>query len=427
MKERLERLKEVLVIQSESYKQWRMFAYIIRKLKAMGIKFFVLDGCIYATKGDAKVYPCAVAHMDTVHDICEDLTILQVGHKLTGFNRYTMKQSGIGGDDKVGIYIALECLRHFDNFKVVFYRDEEVGCAGSYDSYMDFFDDVSFVLQADRRGNSDFITRAGGTQLSSKQFKKAMSPILKQYRYSCTDGMMTDVMALKENGLKISCANISCGYYEPHFKYEYVDIRDVDNCLAMMIDMFTKYGSIKFPHTVERIGFKYGREESDGYGGGWSKHSRWNNTLGRWDSEGDTYDYRKDFSTIDDNGAGKKRYVDMNHDEKNEFWKSVNKGKTKLEDTDYSIELNNWQNLSEKERQDLWDKMDSTSVRPADGDEGEDFIGDGTDSKTPTSKNYSNLGVFGYCDNCNRGKLVLYEKGIGGYLCQECRPLYIDK
>ncbi len=422
MKERLERLKEVLVIQSESYKQWRMFAFLIRKLEALGVKYFVIDGNIYAQKGEAKVFPCAIAHMDTVHDIVEDLTILEVGHKLTGFNRYTMKQSGIGGDDKVGIYIALECLRHFDNFKVAFYRDEEVGCDGSYDSYMGFFDNVSFVLQADRRGNSDFITRASGTQLSSKQFKKAMSPIIKKYGYSYNDGMMTDVMALKENGLKVSCANISCGYYEPHMKNEYVDVRDVDQCLHMMIEIFTKYGSTKFHHTIERIGR---------YGGGWSKHSKWNNLHNRWDSEGDTYDYRRDFSTIDENGAGKKRYVDMNDKEKDEFWKNINTGKTKLEDTDYSVELNNWRSLSEKERQELWDKMGAedtaVSFRPAEDDEGEDFVGDGTDHKEPKSKDYVKMGVFGYCDNCNREKLVLYEKVIGGYLCQECRPLYIDR
>ena len=83
-----------------------MFAFIIRKISGMpNVSFFVQDGNIYITKGEAKNYPCVVAHMDTVHKIVEDLYVLQVGHKLTGFNRIKMEQTGIGGDDKVGIFI----------------------------------------------------------------------------------------------------------------------------------------------------------------------------------------------------------------------------------------------------------------------------------------------------------------------------------
>ena len=66
------KLIEVLKIQSESYNQWRMFAYLIRQLKAAGCQYYTYNGCIYATKGSADLYPCIVAHMDTVHDIVED-------------------------------------------------------------------------------------------------------------------------------------------------------------------------------------------------------------------------------------------------------------------------------------------------------------------------------------------------------------------
>ena len=44
---------------------------------------------------------------------------------------------------------------------------------------------------------------------------------------------MTDVMALKENGIKCSVANMSCGYYNPHMPNEFVDVYDVENCLEM--------------------------------------------------------------------------------------------------------------------------------------------------------------------------------------------------
>jgi len=104
------KLIEVLSIQTESYNQFRMFAYIIQQLKKLQCEITVVDGCIYAVKGYADTYPCIVSHMDTVHDICEGLTVVKVGNNLTAINPVTMQQTGIGGDDKVGVYIALQAI-----------------------------------------------------------------------------------------------------------------------------------------------------------------------------------------------------------------------------------------------------------------------------------------------------------------------------
>lgn len=235
----MKRLKEVLKIQSESGNQWLMFAYIVRRLKSLGIDYYVYNGCIYAQKGEAKTFPCIVSHMDTVHDIVSDLTVLEIEGKLTGFNAKTMKQTGIGGDDKVGIFIALECLESFSNIKAVFFRDEEIGCDGSYDPHHEFFDDCGFVLQCDRKGYGDFIIDASGTKLSGKDFQKAVKPTLQRYGYDFENGMMTDVMALKECGIKCAMANISCGYYNPHSASEYVIIKEVSLVLQMVKELIT--------------------------------------------------------------------------------------------------------------------------------------------------------------------------------------------
>lgn len=234
------KLIEVLQIQSESYNQFRMFAYLIRQLKKLGCQYYVDNGNIYATKGNASNYPCIVAHMDTVHDIVENLTVIEIAGNLTGFNRSTMQQTGIGGDDKVGIFIALQCVENFENIKVAFFRDEETGCNGSYDADVKFFNDCNFILQCDRKGNRDFVTNASGIKLSGKDFQKDIKYILKQYGYGCTNGMMTDVMALKEIGIECSMANISCGYYNPHCENEYVNVLDVINCLNMVIHIITQ-------------------------------------------------------------------------------------------------------------------------------------------------------------------------------------------
>jgi hypothetical protein len=234
----MERLMEVLSIQTTSYNQWRMFAYIIRRLKGIdNVSLYTHNGNIYATKGVSDTYPCMVSHMDTVHDIAEDLHPIECWGAITGLNRVTMEQSGIGGDDKVGVYITLEMMERFDVMKVAFFRDEEVGCAGSYEADLSFFDDCRFVLQCDRKGNDDFVTVASGVDLSSCDFQEAVAPIINSYCYKFAHGMMTDVMALKQMGVQCSVANMSCGYYRPHSHDEYVEVADVDNCMDMCISI----------------------------------------------------------------------------------------------------------------------------------------------------------------------------------------------
>jgi hypothetical protein len=188
--------------------------------------------------------------MDTVHRIVEDLHVIQAGNLLTGFNAVSMQQTGIGGDDKVGLFIALECLEQFDEIKVAFFRDEEIGCQGSYIANMDFFTDCSMVLQCDRQGNDDFVIDASGTELSGMEFQDSIQHIIDDFGYHYECGMMTDVMALKEMGLGVPCANMSCGYYRPHCADEYVNVKDVENCMNMVFQIFLEFGSVPFKHVA---------------------------------------------------------------------------------------------------------------------------------------------------------------------------------
>ncbi len=255
-----EKLKEILAIQTYTGRQWRMFAYLIRKLKGMECELFTYNGCIYVTKGNSELYPCVVAHMDSVHPIVKNKTILEIGDNLIAYNFHKMKQTGIAGDDIVGVFIALQCLEMFDNIKIVFFRDEESGCEGSMNTHDEFFDDVSFILQCDRQKYGDFITDIGNTQLSSKEFQDDVFPIIKKYGYSFTDGMMTDVMQLKENHILPSMANISCGYYNPHTNEEYVNVPQVGKCLLMVKDIIYSLGSNSYPCEYKRPSYKkYGK------------------------------------------------------------------------------------------------------------------------------------------------------------------------
>jgi putative aminopeptidase FrvX len=256
---RLQKLTEILSKQSHTYEQFRTFRYVVTYAAKLGCSYYVKDGNVYITKGDADYFPCVVAHMDTVHEIVENLTPVNLNGRIFGMNLVTMELAGIGGDDKVGIFIALQCLEKFENIKIAFFRDEEYGCIGSYECDNDFFDNVGYVLQCDRQGNSDFITSISSVKLSSKAFQKTIKPILKNHSYNFANGGMTDVLALKENGISCSVANMSCGYYNPHSENEYVSIKDTFDCLDMVIEIIEFLGCNLFAHTPEISGRKYGR------------------------------------------------------------------------------------------------------------------------------------------------------------------------
>jgi hypothetical protein len=169
---------------------------------------------------------------------------------LFAFNSEKGKQVGIGGDDKVGIWIALEMLKSQEAIKCAFFHSEEVGCIGSSQADMDWFKDVGYCFQADRRGNTDFVNSISG-KLFSKAFSKAIKPILKEYGYKETSGAITDVGQLAENGIGVCVANMSCGYYAPHSDEEVVYFDDADICLDMIETLVATLGNNKYEFQFE--------------------------------------------------------------------------------------------------------------------------------------------------------------------------------
>jgi len=139
----------------------------------------------------------------------------------------------------------LKCLQKFEAMKLAFFVGEEIGCKGSGQAEMEFFSDCRFVIEPDRKGAEDLITQIGWTPLCSDDFLKDIG--FKKFGYKETDGMMTDIEALKDNGLAISCINLSCGYYEPHRDTEFVYKPALSNCLAF-IEHIIKTCTKVYPH-----------------------------------------------------------------------------------------------------------------------------------------------------------------------------------
>lgn len=204
-------------------------------------------GNLYVTKGQSETYPCIVAHLDEVHDSRgKNFAVYSDGNIIRGYDNFGKNiPHGIGADDKNGIWVALKCLEQFEAVKCAFFVGEEIGCVGSGRADMKFFTNCRFALQCDRRNDSDLIVSVSGQQLCSKRFLKDIG--YKDYGYSKTTGLLTDVYTLKRNGLKISCVNMSCGYYNPHTPTEYTNFDHLLKCLKFVSHIVESCTDV-YPH-----------------------------------------------------------------------------------------------------------------------------------------------------------------------------------
>ena len=232
-----------------------MVKYLVARLREIGLTVLTDDlANIFGVYGESDTYPCIVAHTDEAHfSKPKDFEIIEYKGNLFGFSESEKDFVGLGADDKNGIWIALKVAEQFvrnkQPIKVAFFAAEEVDCVGSGNSDLTFFKDCRFVLQFDRKGGSDFINKANGLELNSREFRRTVEKIYRRYGYKNASGYTTDVYKLKMMGLDISVANISCGYYNAHTEKEMTSIKELKNALKMALELMKMKN--RFPHTAK--------------------------------------------------------------------------------------------------------------------------------------------------------------------------------
>lgn len=249
----MKRLKEMYSIHSPSGREGAIIRFIAKWIKNNVVDAQLSidheNNNIYITRGKSETYPCVVAHLDQVQKRhSKDFVAVEDSDIIFGYSPKFRRQEGLGADDKNGIWIALKMIEKYDVIKVALFGSEEVGCIGSSNADMSFFDNVRFVIEADRRGYKDMVTSIGMFPLCSPEFIQDAKP--EMFGYAECDGMMTDVLALKENGLSVSCINLSCGYYAPHTDVEYTCKSDLMNCKAFVEYIIENLVDV-YPHSPE--------------------------------------------------------------------------------------------------------------------------------------------------------------------------------
>lgn len=157
-----------------------------------------------------------VAHMDTVHSTVEKIVIEK--------NIWT-SPTGIGGDDRCGVYMILDIIEKSKHKPyVLFTTDEEIGGIGVQKFLKDFpyneFD-IKFMIEFDRKGNNEAVFY----QCQNKEF---IEFITKKLDMKYDDGSFTDICYIMDSW-DIAGVNLSSGYYNAHTKKEYIVIDDMLN------------------------------------------------------------------------------------------------------------------------------------------------------------------------------------------------------
>jgi hypothetical protein len=252
-------LQYVLKVQSCSKEEQRMAEAVTKFVKKNCKNHIILTddiGNMFVKRVQNETnVPYIVAHLDTVHIIRDndDYIVNRVtnteqegggvyieNYRRTIYSALTKegKPTGIGGDDKCGIAIALYLLTKI-NCNVIFFVQEEIGCRGSAVCNESWLEKASVVFQPDRKGNSDFVTATNGVIVFPDVYKNNYADLLTKYGYKYTpEGLATDVGELKRSGkLKVASANIACGYYNAHSPTEYIVFEETFNAMLFIKEL----------------------------------------------------------------------------------------------------------------------------------------------------------------------------------------------
>ena len=228
------RLNKLLNIYGVSGDEYRVRKYIKKEIKD-SVDTCEIDsyGNLLATKqfgtGEGAVI-LLNSHMDTVKKTERDKVVVETDGLFVAYS--AGKRSVLGADDRAGIAIILSILdnmpKEFNGtLKLAFLREEEIGCVGSSNVDVRFYDDVDLAITFDRKGNSDIVVGTWGTPFCSTATGNFLFDVAKKagFDYSPTEGGVSDAMTFSSNG--INSINLSVGYENEHTVNEFLVYKDL--------------------------------------------------------------------------------------------------------------------------------------------------------------------------------------------------------
>jgi hypothetical protein len=149
---------------------------------------------------------------------------------------------GIGGDDRCGVYMILEVIKHY-NCSVLFCEDEEIGGIGAekfVQTKLAESLDFNYIIEFDRKGENDAV------------FYNCDNPEFEEFitdkHFKTAYGTFSDISIIAP-ALKCAAVNLSCGYYNAHTTSEFVVMTEMENNIYEACAILEK--------TTEKDKFKY--------------------------------------------------------------------------------------------------------------------------------------------------------------------------
>lgn len=180
------------------------------------------DSYVYA---EGSIPVLVVAHTDTIHrrtpkDIYHDPA-----------RHVVWSPTGLGADDRAGVYAILTLLSKNLYPHVLFPDGEESGGEGAKEAARDLQPDVRCLLELDRRSSNDAVTY----QCHSKSWDR----YLERRGWALDCGTYTDIVDLMP-AFGVAGVNLSIGYYSQHTLGEYLRTDQLATTIARVAKMLRR-------------------------------------------------------------------------------------------------------------------------------------------------------------------------------------------
>jgi hypothetical protein len=194
------------------------------------------DGFLYV-KGNLPIL--LVAHMDTVHK--------ELPTEMIYANGTLSSPMGIGADDRAGVYMILEILKHHD-CSLLFCEDEEKGCVGAKkfcktDLAKELKGTFCYLVELDRMNSKDAVFY----ECDNPDFEEFIT----QEYWKTDEGSFTDIVELSPI-LEAASVNFSCGYYKQHSTNEYLVLDEMERNIKEVCKLIDRTDTTVMFEYIER-------------------------------------------------------------------------------------------------------------------------------------------------------------------------------
>jgi|ERR1700722_3451840 len=256
---------ENFIIQCCKAREWDLRKFLKKLLERNGFQIVEDD---YVSHRDArfstvhnmlairgKPRVCLVAHTDVCRDhVSHQMPEVDPAIKLTtieGELRAIIQdrdcKTQVGGDDRLGVAINTWVATNTGyDIALLFTTDEEMGLVSA--EYVKFpeLNNFDLLVQVDRGNNSNqLVTNISGVQLCSWRTGDLLIKIAEEIglpRYK-VQGFLTDVLAIKTNGVCREAVNMTCGYHNSigADSDEYIDIQEAKDTMKYVASIVKYY------------------------------------------------------------------------------------------------------------------------------------------------------------------------------------------